>query len=153
MKKALLRYVAVVVLAIATSLLSILYYQSSLYGGGNIEPAKLPVGKDIINMLLFASLFIGAKYLIYDGLVQFFTRRGRTKNTTIIFYLAYAVALYMDLWAIFASFTPISDAGFAVLASIIYTPPILIVSLVVIGILASKTKQAGSPANSQTTRP
>lgn len=135
MKAAFIRYGLVVAAAIATVVLTIVYYGSGLYGGeGTLAPVRLPRGSEYLTFLALITLLIGLKYPVYDLVADWLQQRYRSRNLTALRHAAFTLALAVDLLSLSASLKPVPDAGFAIFAVIIVSPPILLISLIVLGV-------------------
>lgn len=88
------------------------------------------------------------KFLVYDGITYAIHRKWPTFRIHPWLILGYALALILDMLATWASASGETDAGFAFLATVFYTPWILAGALVVM-ILHTwvATKKNGNPSH------
>lgn len=143
MKAALLRYGITVAIILATVLLSVFYYSSELYTGPrNARLPELPRGDEIFSLLWMAFLIVGLKYLIYDGTTLKFRRKLSSRAADVVFYAGYGLALAIDVYAVFISSAPLADAGFAVLATIMYSPVVMIAALIALSVMSARHSSA-----------
>lgn len=142
MRAIFLRYGLVIVLALAAVVTGIAYHGSGLYTGpNNVDAPSWPRGTEIFTLLMVAGLLVGLKYPIYETVASVLRKRYDTRSMTGLFYAFYAAALVIDLHSLFVSTRPVADSGFAVFAVILFSPPVLILGLIVLGLMVLANPQ------------
>jgi hypothetical protein len=141
-KKSLIIPVLASVLILLLTYVAPIYYASYLYTGTSSSEPILSYNDDINFLAVFFFLGIGIflKYFVYDLIGRRITNNNSIATLKAIFWIFYLLALGIDFYSVFVSSKPISDAGFAALAIFMYTPPILILSLIVVAVSKLFTK-------------
>ena len=113
------------------------YHESGLYGKDHgVGPGPtVPWQELVVNMALVSILLIGAKYLVYLFLcLPSMARTNGAERTVwqVIIFGILAIAIYIDYYAVFLSSEPQVDSGFVILAVLFYSPPLLVIGMVLI---------------------
>lgn len=114
-------------LSFVASAVGYVYFSSELYSGQKTEDVTFP----FFTVLAIIFLIVLLKLFIYDLLASTLLKKKPSSKGTIIFYSGYVLALAIDIYAIFMSFQPIY-MNLSIFAAILYSPVILIASLVIL---------------------
>lgn len=134
---------AITVLAVAASFIAPWYYwDSGLYSGGNnIQQPSNEINPAAVVLIIGVAMWL--KYFLYERWGKRLLQRGNSVSK-IVFWGIYTVSALFDLWFIFTSFTPVVDAGLAVIGIIAWTPYMLAGGLVTIIGVNRFTKRPGA---------
>lgn len=127
MRKSLILPTIIALLVFPLTLLFDWYYYDSGWYAGDIDQIRGYTEIDLTTVLFMLGICFFAKYFLYDWYCRRRVKRSHSRIGLMVFTFFYLFALYIDIFAIFASAKPVTDAGFASLAIIFYSPPILFV--------------------------
>jgi hypothetical protein len=124
----------------AIAYLAPLYYRSNAYTG--IRDVTNPDRSiDMLTVVFILGICVFLKYLIYDWLGRRLLKRNPAIYFVAMFWAFYALALAIDAFAIFSATKPAVDSGFAIFGIILYSPPLLLIGLLLMGVVAFLRKK------------
>ncbi|MDF2461132.1 MAG: hypothetical protein K0S68_535 [Candidatus Saccharibacteria bacterium] len=130
MKQVLKRYGIVLGAVLASGLLAFGLFSTPLYFGARTAPMPtVPSLGGWFNIILYATVFVGLKYLVYEAVAAVISGRNRSQLRQRIFYAGFGLALFIDCLMTALSLRPVSDSGYAVLGILIGSPVALVLAL------------------------
>jgi hypothetical protein len=144
MKQTLKRYGIVIGAVLASGLLAYGLFSTPLYFGARTAPMPtLPSLGGWFNIVLYATVFVGLKYLVYEALASVISGHNRSQLRQRIFWAGFGVALFIDCLMTALSLRQVSDSGYAVLGILIGSPIALLLALGGLGYL--RFREGGEP--------